>query len=68
MKIHIETTDEQHKKLKYLKIKENRTMQYLISKAINNFLIAKKITAWDVLPKSEQKSLKNKAKDLVKKA
>lgn len=43
MKIHIEITHSQHKKLKLLKQKENRTMQYLVSKAIDNFLISKKI-------------------------
>jgi hypothetical protein len=43
MKIHIEITDEQHKKLKLLKIKESRTMQFLITKAIDIFLKLKRI-------------------------
>jgi len=43
MKIHIEISDEQHKKLTDLKSKEKRSMQYLISKAIENFLISKRM-------------------------
>jgi len=43
MKVHIEITDAQHRKLKTLKEKENRTMQYLVNKAIDNFLISKKV-------------------------
>ena len=43
MKIHIEISDEQRKKLEKLKNKENRSMQFLVTKAIENFLKAKKI-------------------------
>ncbi len=43
MKIHIEISDEQHKGLKILKKKENRTIQFLAKRAIENFLKAKKI-------------------------
>ncbi len=65
MKVHIEITDEQHQKLILLKNKENRTMQFLISKAVENFLISKRLSPWDKLSKSKQDKLKNRAKDLV---
>jgi len=66
MKVHINITDDIHARLKELKKRESRTFQYLITKAIENFLIAKHITAWDKLPKHKQETLKQKAKDLVK--
>jgi len=43
MKIHIEISDEQHRKLKTLKKSEGRPMQFLIAWAINIFLKLKKV-------------------------
>jgi hypothetical protein len=61
MKVHIEITDEQHQKLLRLKNSENRPMQFLISQAIENYLISKRLSPWDKLPKSKQSRLKKKA-------
>ena len=62
----VRITDEDYEILKLIKNKGNWTFQYTLSKAINFFAKVKRLTPWDKLPKSQQDSLKQKAKDLVK--
>ena len=43
MKIHITIPEEQHRKLRQLKKKKSRSINWLVVRAINNFLIITKI-------------------------
>ena len=60
----VRITDEDYRILKAIKNKEKRTFIILLSKAIQNLAIAKRITAWDKLSKSHQEELKQKVKKL----
>lgn len=62
MRIPIET----HAELKKIKEVTEHSLIWIIKRAVNNYLKAKKLTPWDKLSKVKQNKLKNKVKALVK--
>lgn len=62
----VRITDEDYEILRLIKNKEKRTFSFILSKAIKNLAIAKKIDVWNLLKTRTQQELKNKAKGLVK--
>jgi len=63
----IRITDDDYEVIKLIKDKTGWTYKDIFSKAIDFYAKTKKILPWDVLPKSPQEKLKDRAKKIIDK-